>query len=145
MTPVQPPSPDEIAAGERLIEHLVTIVKWVGGPAAAAWVAARFLTRASFRAGEEKRKYEELSEDVEAIKDREKAYITVSQHDTMQKMCTQQLISIIDNRTHASMTELRLEMAAMNGNICKIMGSLGINDDGNTTHNRRSYDRVEGK
>lgn len=129
MTPVQPPTPDEMDAAAPTISALISIAKWIGGPAVAAWIAGRFILKSGFKAGEVKQQYTELAEDVEAIKEREKTYITVPQHDAMQRICTANLNATIDNRTHCAMAELRAEMSTMNGNICKIMGALDIKAD----------------
>ena len=137
MTPLQPPTHEELEAVTPVLSALLTLAKWVGGPAAVAWIIGRFLLRSGVRAGQVHAEYEELVEDVEAIKLREKSYITIPQHDAMQKICTQNLVNIIDNRTHTAMAELRAEMSTMNGNICKIMGALDIKQDNGPQHYRR--------
>lgn len=129
MTPVQPPTHEEIEAVAPVLSALVTIAKWVGGPAVAAWITGKFILKSGVKAGEVKQQYADLAEDVEAIKEREKSYITVKEHESMQRTCTATLNATIDNRTHCAMAELRAEMSTMNGNICKIMGALDIKAD----------------
>jgi len=137
VTPLQPPSHDEIEAAAPVISGLITLAKWVAGPAAAAWVAGKFLVMT----GHAKRKYEEVAEDIEAIKVREKSYITIPQHDAMQKICVSNLEHVVDSKLNTAVSDLRAEMSIMNGNICKIMGSLGIQDDGTQQRQRRNSDR----
>ena len=140
MTPMQPPTHEELEAVTPVLSALLTLAKWVGGPAAVAWIIGRFLLRSGVKAGQAHAEYEDLAEDVEAIKEREKSYITIPQHDAMQKICTQNLVNIIDNRTHTAMAELRAEMSTMNGNICKIMGALDIQQEERPHRHRRSTD-----
>lgn len=129
MTPVQPPTPDEIESVAPVFSAIVTIAKWVGGPAVAAWIAGKFILKSGVKAGEVKQQYADLAEDVEAIKIREKTYITVKDHDAMQKVCTSNLERIFDNRTNLAMSEIRAEMSTLNGNVCKIMGAMNIKQE----------------
>ena len=138
---MQPPTHEEIETVTPVLASLFTLIKWIGGPAVAAWIVGRFLFKGGIAAGEVKSQYTELSEDVEAIKEREKSYITIPQHEILQKVCTQNLIGIIDNRTHATMAELRSEMSTLNGNICKIMGALDIQPDDRQPRHRCSTDQ----
>ena len=138
---MQPPTHEEIETVTPVLASLFTLIKWIGGPAVAAWIVGRFLFKGGIAAGEVKSQYTELSEDVEAIKEREKSYITIPQHEILQKVCTQNLVSIIDNRTHTAMAELRSEMSTLNGNICKIMGALDIQQDDRQPRHRRATDQ----
>ena len=138
---MQPPTHEEIETVTPVLASLFTLIKWIGGPAVAAWIVGRFLFKGGIAAGEVKSQYTELSEDVEAIKEREKSYITLPQHEILQKVCTQNLVSIIDNRTHTAMAELRSEMSTLNGNICKIMGALDIQQDDRQPRHRRATDQ----
>ena len=138
---MQPPTHEELETVTPVLAGLYTLIKWVGGPAVAAWIVGRFLIKGGLKAGETKAQYEDLVEDVEAIKEREKFYITIPQHEILQKVCTQNLVSIIDNRTHTAMAELRSEMSTLNGNICKIMGALDIQQDDRQPRHRRATDQ----
>ena len=138
---MQPPTHEEIETVTPVLASLFTLIKWIGGPAVAAWIVGRFLFKGGIAAGEVKSQYTELSEDVEAIKEREKSYLTIPQHEILQKVCTQNLVSIIDNRTHTAMAELRSEMSTLNGNICKIMGALDIQQDDRQPRHRRATDQ----
>ena len=138
---MQPPTHEELETVTPVLAGLFTLVKWIGGPAVAAWIVGRFLVKGGVKAGETKAQYEDLVEDVEAIKEREKSYLTIPQHEILQKVCTQNLIGIIDNRTHATMAELRSEMSTLNGNICKIMGALDIQPDDRQPRHRCSTDQ----
>lgn len=137
---MQPPSHDEIEAVTPVLSALLTLAKWVGGPAAVAWIAGRFLIRNSVKAGETKRRYEELVEDVEAIKLREQLYITVTQHEAMQLICTTRMDGLINTRIQQALAGIHSDMSKMNGNICKIMGAMNIPQDSDGSQRRRSTD-----
>ncbi len=137
---MQPPTHEEIEVMTPTISALISIAKWLCGPSVAAWIIIRFVAKNSIKVGEAKQQYIELAEDVEKIKEREKTYITVKDHDYLQNVCTSNLQRIFDKRTHCAMTELRSEMNTLNGNICKIMGALNIQQDTNVLQNHRKDD-----
>ena len=137
---MQPPTHEELETVTPILAGLFTLIKWIGGPAVAAWIVGRFLVKGGVKAGETKAQYEDLVEDVEAIKEREKSYITIPQHEAMQRICVSNLEHIFDNRTNQAMTEVRAEMSILNGNICKIMGALDIHQDGQPPRHRRVTD-----
>jgi hypothetical protein len=115
-------TPDDFEQGSKFLDIAMQAGKWVAGTAAAAWVAFRF----SVRAGEQKRRYEELAEDVAQLKLVSTTYLTKPQHDDMQKICQGDIERMIDNKLHKAILEWRDELAALNANICHIMGALKI-------------------
>lgn len=135
---MNPPGKDELEAVAPFVGAIITLLQWVGGFAAAAWIIGRFMVRT----GEEKRRYEELVEDVAAVKEHQAKCITIPQHDDMQRICTSNLERIIDAKLHHAVMDMRSEMSTMNGNICKIMGALNIDPIEGMGQRRRS-DRGE--
>lgn len=134
-------TPEEMEQGSRLFELVVPIGKWVAGTAAAAWVAMRWTIRSSMRVGEEKKRYEDLVSLVDKFNDLDldslvrtvaqlkidsTQWITRTQHDDMQRICQGDIERMIDSRLHRAILEWRDELAALNANVCHIMGALNI-------------------
>lgn len=115
-------TPEDFESGGKLLDMLIQSGKWLAGTAAAAWVAFRL----SVRAGEQKRRYEELREDADRLEKMAEKFLTRAQHDDMQKICQGDIERMIDNKLHKAILEWRDELAALNANICHIMGALKI-------------------
>ena len=136
--PGLPVGPDDLEQGGKAAEYLLQVGKWFGGTVTAAWIAFKWTAKAGVKAGEEKRRYEELSEDVAALKKEKEHWITKTQHDDMQKLCQGEIERMIDMRLHRAVMEWRDELAALNANICHIMGALNIRPVDQGKRRRRS-------
>lgn len=134
-------TPDEFEQGGKLIEFIVPILKWMGGTAVAAWLAVRWTLRQGVRVGEEKQRYEDLQVAVEKIhaldlenliktvaelKTTSPTWITRAQHDDMQRICQGDIERMVDARMYKAVLEWRDELAALNANVCHIMGALNL-------------------
>jgi len=119
VTPIEPLDKEKIDA-------VVGLAKWFSGIAAAIWLASKTIFKTGMKAGEEKRKYEELNEDVDALEKQNGGYLTKTEHESLSRYCRLEIEHMIDARIHNALTDLRQEMGTMNGNICKILGAMNI-------------------
>ena len=133
-----PIGPEELGQGGKVLEDLFQAGKWLAGTVAAAWLAFKWTAKAGVKAGEEKQKYQDLVMDMAAIKAEKSQWITKTQHDDMQKLCQGEIERMIDLRLHRAVMEWRDELAALNANICHIMGALNIRPVDQGKRRRRS-------
>lgn len=118
--------PEDLETGGKVLDLLAQACKWIAGTVAAAWMAVKWVARAGVQAGEQKQRYAELVEDVAAIKAERASWITRQEHDNMQRICQGDIERMIDSRLHRAIMEWRDELAALNANVCHIMGALNI-------------------
>ena len=136
-----PISPEDIENGEKLLDIVIQIFKWVGGTIVASWIAVRWTLRQGVIAGEEKPRYENLVEIVEKIsaldldsliktvaelKKVSPMWITKTEHEGMQRICQGDIERMIDSRMYKAVLEWRDELASINANVCHIMGALNL-------------------
>lgn len=134
-------TPDDIETGGKLLDAAIQALKWLGGTVAAAYIAVRWTLRQGVRVGEEKQRYEDMVAAVEKIhaldldsliktvaelKRISPEWITRSQHDDMQRYCRLDVEKTIESKANAASREWRDELAAMNANICHIMGAMNL-------------------
>ena len=151
-------TPDDIETGTKILDGLIQLGKWIGGTIAAAYLAVRWTLRQGVRVGEEKERYENmvaavdkinaldlptLIQTVAELKAAAPHWITRSQHDEMQRYCRLDVEKTIDAKAYVAAREWRDELAALNANVCHIMGALKLRpvDQGKR---RRQTDVEEG-
>jgi gas vesicle protein len=121
---LQPPTPDDIDAAAPLIGKVIDILKWVLGTLAAALIASWRVLKFAGNAGREQRKYEEIAEDIAALK--AAGYITLSQHDQLQAQCQSEIKRMVENQVHGAMTKVEDQLSDLKGTVCYFMGAMGI-------------------
>lgn len=135
------PSPEDFENGSRLIDPLIQLAKWIGGTVAAAYLAGKWLLRQGVRVGEEKQKYEDLISAVDKInaldletlirtvaemKAASPYWMTRKEHDEIRTHCRLEIESMVSQRMYKAVMEWRDEVAALNANVCHIMGALNL-------------------
>ena len=120
---VSPPvTPDDFERGWTLLEKLWDVGKWLVGAGAAVFIGIK----GASKLGIEQRKYEELREDVDDLKDKSSQWLTIDAHEDQQKICQSNIEHMIDVKVHKAVMDMRDEMGVMNANVCKILGAMNI-------------------
>lgn len=135
------PSPEDFEAGRQIVESLIQLGKWAVGTLTAAWLAGKWLLRQGVRVGEEKQKYEDLISAVDKInaldletlirtvaemKAASPYWMTRKEHDEISTHCRLEIESMVNQRMYKAVMEWRDEVAALNANVCHIMGALNL-------------------
>jgi gas vesicle protein len=126
------PSAFDIAAVGAIFERLVQVGGVLVGMAIGAWTALKL----AGKLGVEKRKYEELREDVDSIQ--KAGYITRPQHDDMQAICQSQTRRMVETQVHDSVREIKDQLSDLNGTLCYFMGQMNIQPPENHKRRRRN-------
>ena len=145
--------PEGLDQFSTLIEGLTQLGKWAVGTLTAAWLAGKWMLRQGVMVGQEKQRYENLQTAVEKInaldldsliktvaemKAAAPTYITRTQHDEMTKFCQGEVERMINDKMYKAVLEWKDELAALNANVCHIMGALSLKPVDQGQRRRRS-------
>lgn len=122
MAPLLPPTPDDIEAAGPLLGKLGAAIGWVVGVLAVLYAGIKEI----IRVGGEKRRYEELREDVTELKESRKLYLTIVEHESQTELCHARLAKLSADQLNAVVKDLKEDMETMNANLFRLMGAMQV-------------------
>ena len=116
---------------------MIEVLGWIVGFFAALIIGVRVI----IKAGEEKRRYNEIKEDLEMIKTSLPQFMTRQEHDQLQRQCWDQRDKLQDGKIHQTTMLINDRLNDINSTLCYFMGQMKIKPPEFTGFNRRKTDK----
>ena len=121
------------------VKNTMEIFAWIGGLITGFVVIVRTVVKA----GEEKRRYEELREDLDDVKQRIPSLLTEEGHKVIQQQCWDNRDKMRERSINSAVEQLKEQLNTISGTLCYFMGKLNIEPPPAVTSQKRRKDDLK--